>query len=447
MTDPSGSPLEASTPAPMDAASALYASASAASAPDAPPALSAAIMHAAAQAAQARTMAMPTPEASETAAQPMAVLVRYVQGGFKRLSSVLTLPSLRYGLPAMMVAGVAFQVAITSAPKSDQSQAPMATSDAAPSHAAVSAAAPASNAPTVSGAAAKTAPPQAQPQGARIDNPAPASEHAAGASQQPAAGASQQSAARAAAAQPFSTQGFDEPAVLPRSKDAQARSAADKPAVLEQTPSPAPFPQTASVSAHTHAEPNKPAMAMTSGAVDSPKLKAAAKTEAPTDAMAASPARAATPRASAPVAVTMAAQAAATPPSAMASAPAAITASKPASAPVPIPAPAITSAPAPLADAARPSMQSPARALQNPSIGLRKAIVRTTQQQGQLIETCHAQAPTLGQIQALLIDGANPNYLGTRSDAGQTSSTLALAQRCGFTEAAAAMQAAIRATP
>jgi hypothetical protein len=114
-------------------------------------------------------------------------------------------------------------------------------------------------------------------------------------------------------------------------------------------------------------------------------------------------------------------------------------------APVAMPAALSTALVAKPVPAAAPAMKMQARpALEASSIitneqRLRGLIATSREVDGRVQETCNTAAPKLEHVQSWLTTGANPNYVLNGV------STLALAQRCGFAEAAQAMvQAGVR---
>jgi hypothetical protein len=112
-------------------------------------------------------------------------------------------------------------------------------------------------------------------------------------------------------------------------------------------------------------------------------------------------------------------------------------------APVPMVAPALAAAPAPatiLAPAqrvqAKPTLDKPTAAASfiSKELRLRWLIALSRELDGRVQESCNTAAPALEQVQYWLGAGANPSYVLNGV------STLALAQSCGFTEAVQAMQ-------
>ena len=424
-----------------DALESNYAAASAAASPSAPAELSVAIFAAAAKQAKlnlaAAQLAAAQHAVTVVAASPITVLAldeqqpsfgvrisRRIKAAFKDFpkdffTRMFTAPSVRFGLPALAVAVVGLKVAIVDAPK------PIAMdTDAMPSRSAPAANVAKAQAQAPTAAAANLPSP-------RVANEKDTNLPHKGADL-PAADSLGASKAAAYASAPS-----------PAPAEVRSSAQASVPIVLP-TPTPAPMPApprliqpTPPAAPGFDAQASQSKIAGASTAVSAPMaFPESAAQPAPN-----LPANA--PRAVPTVQANRAKMAAATaePAAELAGADARNsdkradkTISKPSIAPS-----------TPIAAATPSFARLGTTAPSNANLALRSLFMATppnAQANEPAQERCATQAPTLAQVQALLAAGAQPGFTPKPSVGEATQiSTLALAQRCGFTQAAAAMQA------
>jgi hypothetical protein len=357
----------------------VYAKASALQIPAAPPTLSAAIMQAAAQAASVRSAganasvaapvstapiefavpesvtAKPSLPSGESWREGLALLQQLIQAAATRLQNIFAIPTLRYGLPAMMVAAVGFKIALPDAPTIRDSAAPaVASAAAAPAAASaeIVAASPTKPASTPTSSVAKT--------------------------------------------------------VLNKIENSENKIVSSNPSGLDETAAKNRTVLTDSSNKETWSETKGKDNAQTAGkaamelSIELPRQPQAFPAERDNAAVPAAPA------------------------------------------PVAMPAALSTALVARSAPAAAPAMKMQARpALEASSVitneqRLRGLIATNREVDGRVQEACNTAAPKLEQVQSWLTFGASPNYVLNGV------STLALAQRCGFTEAAREMQQAMQ---
>ncbi len=361
----------------LTSVSEMYAHASTVQTPVAPPAISAAIMQLAAQTAAARSNAVsagvavaepasvkPSLPTAEGWKEWLALMQQLIRAAATHLQNIFTIPTLRYGLPAMMVAAVGFKIALSEAPTMQESAhpapAPAVAAPAAPT-AEVTTSTPAKPANATASPVATNASIPSIDAAAKVAQTSPARQ------EEPAA------KKRTVLANSFSK------TVEPEAtfKD-NAHTAAKAPIELPRQPQG--FPAERSHSSSTN-ELVKPDTAQ-------------------------SPVR------TAPVKQILA---------------------------EPAPLAAASAAPVPLVmPAAAPSMKKENRSSVEPSYitkeqRLRWLIATNREADGRVQEVCQTNVPKLELVQSWLSSGANPNYVLNGV------STLALAQRCGFAEAAQAM--------
>jgi hypothetical protein len=424
-----------------DSLTQLYAQASAAQTPDAPPALSAAIMHAAAQAVVLPS-ATPSVATGKHWAARLAVLPALFNKTASTIQNVFTIPTIRYGLPAMMVAAVGFKIALPEAPSQ---QAPTRPSVAAPM---LDGATPAAAAvPTTTKNSAKAAAASGLTTsaiaGRSETKPAADSIRANAPSKDAVLDNNKNSGVADAMGKTSSstinsptTAGFGLEKAAPQAFPAQQASVANKavgelsradslpvpakPAAAAAIPPPAAAPvpivpapasvfnTPASANANSSVLMGAPSVGTTvTGAVSERGNEAAAKKGQDNSKL----------KREAPVAI---------------------------AAPAPSPAPAAVAhvvppaVPATLQSAVPQSLGELSGEIPK-ELRLRWLIATSRMVDGAVRETCNPQAPDLERVQAWLKAGANPNY--RFASVPNAPSTLALAQRCGFSEAAAAMQA------
>ncbi len=399
-----------------DALTQLYAQASAEQTPHAPPALSATILQAATQAVamQQATVETPATDTATAAATdtakiappaPASALQRYVKHLPTRLrqltsaltlalASAFTLPTLRYGLPAMMVAAVGFKVAITDTPQAQDAAAPMVAAPAAP----VVAAPAAVQAPVATAKA-----PSAQPSEAnRVDAPenkvavatkntnAKAKASAAEAAPSPAIPSAPQAFPAADVAWPVTGNASAVLSDGSRGAD-EGKSSAPKSALGERSKRDAPMPVPAPPATIPVPMTKASTVAMGASAVAPASPTVAPAAPMPTTAVVAS-------TSSAGIAV--------------------------ATAPAPAPAPMMVSR--------EPTSGIPKE------LRLRFLISNSRMVNGVAQEFCNATPPDLERVRAWLATGASPAYVLPVPNA---ISTLALARQCGFDAAVQVMQA------
>jgi hypothetical protein len=451
----------------------VYATASAAQTPTAPPALSAAIMQAAAQAVAARSVVANASVAAPASTAPiefavpesvtaklslpsgeswregLALLQQLIQATATRLQNIFTIPTLRYGLPAMMVAAVGFKIALPEAPKMQNSAPPATASAPAAAPAPVAAGAdiasvlPTKPASAHANSVAKTvlnntensetkavqSIPSGRDESAIKNRTVLADSSKKEIWSEPKGKDNVQTAGKAAMGLPIEPSRQPQAFPAERGSSPSSGELVKSDAVLSQA-KPAPLKQMLAESAPVTAVPAAPAptasvaTGVTGGvsAGSTPAFTAAASVSGNTSiAMGSNTATGLGGSTVGDKKFSDAEKAKRAAPAAMA-------------------APAVAAAVPATKMLAKPALEPPSSASPAPSsfitkeLRLRWLIATSREVDGRIQESCNTTAPKLEQVQSWLSSGANPNYVLNGV------STLALAQRCGFAEAAQAMQ-------